>query len=167
MLQTEKGMTLKETIEKLSDYCVILRNRYQAIPVILQQQNNETTNLDAFKAMKIRPTKDGLKDSKRTGEDCTVMIGVTNPYAFELREYLGYDISKLRDNFRVAEIVLARKGKANGLCPLYFNGAVNDYKELPRPDDTQSIEKWYSWLRNKRESKVKTFFIRVKHIFTK
>lgn len=69
LLQTERGWSLKDTIEKLSDYCVILRNRYSAIPVIVQQQNSETTNLDAFKSMKIRPTKDGLKDSKRTGED--------------------------------------------------------------------------------------------------
>lgn len=62
-------MSLKETIEKLSEYNKDLRNDYGAIPVLVQQQNTETTNLDAFKANKIRPTKDGLKDSKRSGED--------------------------------------------------------------------------------------------------
>ena len=166
LLQTERGWSLKDTIEKLSDYCVILRNRYSAIPVIVQQQNSETTNLDAFKSMKIRPTKDGLKDSKRTGEDCTVFLGITNPFAYELRDYLGYDISKLRDSFRVLEVVLSRKGKANGLCPLYFNGAVNDYRELPRPDDTAAMEKWYHWLKQRREKKaVKSFFIYVKQLF--
>lgn len=69
LLQQERGMTLKETIEKLSEYNKDLRNEYSCIPVLVQQQNTETTNLDAFKANKIRPTKDGLKDSKRTGED--------------------------------------------------------------------------------------------------
>ena len=97
---------------------------------------------------------------------CTVFLGITNPFAYELREYLGYDISKLRDSFRVLEVVLSRKGKANGLCPLYFDGAVNDYRELPRPDDSASINKWYQWTREKRERKTaKSFFMYVKQLF--
>lgn len=62
LLQEERGMTLKATIEKLSEYFVILRNRYKVSPVLIQQQNSESTNLEAFKANKIRPVKDGLKD---------------------------------------------------------------------------------------------------------
>lgn len=148
LLQQERGMTLKETIEKLSEYNKDLRNEYSCIPVLVQQQNTETTNLDAFKANKIRPTKDGLKDSKRTGEDCTVMLGITNPYSFELQEYLGYSINKFKSYFRVLEIVLARKGKANGLCPLYFNGAINQYEELPLPTDAENIGKYYDKVKN-------------------
>lgn len=62
LLQEERGMTLKATIEKLSEYFVILRNRYKVSPVLIQQQNSESTNLEAFKANKVRPVKDGLKD---------------------------------------------------------------------------------------------------------
>lgn len=158
LLQVERGMTLKETIEKLSEYNMLLRNNYSAIPVLVQQQNAETTNLDAYKANKIRPTKDGLKDSKRPGEDCTVLIGITNPYSFGVPDYLGYNIQTLKDNFRVMEIVLSRKGRANGICPLYFNGAINQYTELPLPNDTLGIEKVYSYLENLRK-KSTTFFI--------
>lgn len=143
LLQEESGKTLKATIEKLSEYFVILRNRYSVSPVVVQQQNMETTNLEAFKANKIRPTKDGLKDSKRTGEDCSVLIGLTNPYAFELHTYAGYNIDILQDSFRMLEIVLARKGKANGLCPLYFNGAINKYLELPLPQNKAELEVFY------------------------
>lgn len=39
LLQVERGMTLKETIEKLSEYNMTLRNNYSAIPVLVQQQN--------------------------------------------------------------------------------------------------------------------------------
>ena len=150
LLQEEKGMTLKSTIEKLSEYFVILRNRYKVTPVLIQQQNMETTNLEAFKANKIRPTKDGLKDSKRPGEDCTVLLGITNPNSFELKEYLGYNINRMKDSFRVLEIVLARKGRANGLCPLYFNGAINQYKELPLPTDAE-INQVYSYVEQVRQ----------------
>lgn len=150
LLQEESGMSLKATIEKLSEYFVILRNRYSISPVLVQQQNTETTNLEAFKANKIRPTKDGLKDSKRTGEDCTVLIGITNPFSFGLPEYLGYNISTLKDSFRVMEIVLARKGKANGLCPLYFNGAINQYQELPLPNSPE-LNTIYKYIEDKRK----------------
>ncbi len=151
LLQEERGMTLKSTIEKLSEYFVILRNRYKVTPVLIQQQNMETTNLEAFKANKIRPTKDGLKDSKRPGEDCTVLLGITNPNAFDLPEYLGYNISVMKDSFRVLEIVLARKGRANGLCPLYFNGAINSYIEIPLPTSSEitNVYKFAEEERNK------------------
>ena len=120
----------------------------------------ETTNLDAFKSNKIRPTKDGLKDSKRPGEDCTVLIGITNPYSFGLPEYLGYNIQKLKGSFRVLEIVLARKGRANGLCPLYFNGAINLYRELPLPTDTINMNKVYNSLSELKKNTIdKVFFL--------
>lgn len=154
LLQVERGMTLKETIEKLSEYNMTLRNNYSAIPVLVQQQNAETTNLEAYKANKIRPTKDGLKDSKRPGEDCTVLIGITNPYAFGVPQYLNYDVQKLKDSFRVMEIVLARKGRANGVCPLYFNGAINQYAELPLPNETDKIQQIYSYIEGIKKSKL-------------
>lgn len=161
LLQEEKGMTLKATIEKLSEYFVILRNKYSVTPVVVQQQNMETTNLEAFKANKIRPTKDGLKDSKRTGEDCSVLIGITNPFSFSLPEYMGYNINALRDSFRMMEIVLARKGKANGLCPLYFNGAINRYEELPLPN-TAELNNVYDFIKRKNKPTVNNI-LRSKH----
>lgn len=142
LLTIEKDLgTLKASIEKLSEYGMILRNRYKYSPIFVQQQNTETTNLDAFKANKIRPTKDGLKDCKRTGEDCTVLIGMTNPNAFGLNDYMGYQIKNgFGDMLRFLEIILNRNGQANLLCPLYFNGAINDFKEMPLTLDTVGID---------------------------
>ena len=88
LLEPERGMDLRQSINKLSEYLIILRNRYNYIPVVVQQQSTETGNLEAFKSGKIRPTMVGLSDSKYTGKDCNVMIGITNPYAHELSEYL-------------------------------------------------------------------------------
>lgn len=69
LLSTEQGMNLRESINKLSEYMMILRNNFHYIPVIVQQQSTETTNLDAFKSNKIRPTMAGLSDSKYTAKD--------------------------------------------------------------------------------------------------
>ena len=112
----------------------------------------ETIGLDAFKSNKIRPTLAGLADSKDTGKAVDVMLGITNPFSFEIPEYLGYNIKILKGNFRCLEIVLNRSGESNAICPLYFNGAINFYKELPRPSDSIEIERIYREIENKKKS---------------
>lgn len=143
LLNQEKGMNLRETINKYSEYMMIARNNYHYIPVCVHQQSTETTNLEAFKSNKIRPTMAGLSDSKYTAKDCSVMFGITNPFSFELPEYLGYDISKLRSHARFLEIVLNREGESNDIAPLYFDGATNYFAELPPSKDLASMQKVY------------------------
>jgi hypothetical protein len=150
--------TLKDARELHSSRNIILRNRFGVTPILVMQQNSETTNLEAFKAAKIRPTKDGLKDSKRPGEDASCLIGITNPRSFDLQSYLGYDLSRLKDSFRVLEIVLNRKGIANGLCPLYFDGAICRFEELPLPNDSQ-IEQMYAYAENIRQRRSTLMFM--------
>lgn len=65
----ERNMSLKESIDKLSEYFMIFRNHYNYITVLLQQQNSDTISLDAFKANRIAPTLNGLADTKNTGKD--------------------------------------------------------------------------------------------------
>jgi len=36
------------------------------------------------------------------------MLGITSPYAFEFKEYLRYDITRLKDCARFLEVVLGR-----------------------------------------------------------
>lgn len=81
------------------------------------------------------------------------MIGITNPYSFELPEYLGYQTSILKGNFRVLEIVLNRNGQANGLCPLFFDGAINYYKEMPLPNENTKLQFFYERAKSLRNSK--------------
>lgn len=156
LLDTERGFTLRETINKLCEYLILARNKYHYIPVVVQQQNIETIGLDAFKSNKIRPTLAGLADSKDTGKAVDVMLGITNPFSFELPEYLKYNIRILKGNFRCLEIVLNRGGESNAICPLYFNGAINYYKELPKPSDSIELERVYKAIENKRKGVTKT-----------
>ena len=143
LLNQERGMSLRETINKYSEYMMIIRNNYHYIPVCVQQQSYETTNLEAYKSNKIRPTMAGLSDSRYTAKDCSMMLGITNPFSFELPEYLGFDISRLKGHARFLEIVLNREGESNDITPLYFDGATNYFAELPPPKDTVSMQKVY------------------------
>jgi cell surface protein SprA len=50
LIDTERGLTLKQSIDKLSEYCAkYLRNRYHYSPIVIQQQAFESEGNDAFK----------------------------------------------------------------------------------------------------------------------
>ena len=112
----------------------------------------ETIGLEAFKASKIRPTLAGLADSKDPGKATSVMLGITNPFAFELPEYLKFDIRKLRGYARFLEMVLNREGESNGVLALYFDGATNYFAPLPRHDNITELNKVYDLIKRNSES---------------
>lgn len=157
LINPESGMDLRESINRLSEYMIMFRNRYNYIPVIIQQQGTETGNLEAFKNNKIRPTMSGLSDSKYTAKDCSMMLGITNPYSHELDNYLGYDIRKFKDSIRFLEVVLNREGQSNGIIALYFDGKTCTFRELPPPNDREALEKVYKYLDNIRGKTNKVF----------
>ena len=117
----------------------------------------ETGNLEAFKNNKIRPTMSGLSDSKYTAKDCSMMLGITNPYSHELDNYLGYDIRKFKDSIRFLEVVLNREGQSNGIIALYFDGKTCTFRELPPPNDREALEKVYKYLESVRGKSNKIF----------
>lgn len=147
LISSERNLDLRQSINKLSEYMMILRNWYGYIPVMIQQQGKETSNLEAFKEGKIMPSPAGLSDSSYTSKDCSMMIGITNPYAFEMPRFpdnnKGYDITKLKGNARFINVALNRDGQSNGLLALYFDGATNYFTPLPKSTDLRNMQKVY------------------------
>ena len=159
LIDTERGMTLKQSMDKLSEYCAkYLRNRYNYSPVIIQQQAFDQEGNEAFKMGRVRPSVAGLGDSKYTSRDSNVVLGLFSPFRFALKEYEGYDISKFKDNIRFLEVIVSRDGEMGGLCPLFFDGAVCQFEELPRPDNRGEITKIYDYLKHIRSMSAKSFF---------
>jgi hypothetical protein len=81
---------------------------------------------------------------------CNLAVGIFSPFKHDLKEYLGYDITKFRDNIRFAEVLINRGGSPGGICPLYFDGAVNYFQELPLPNDNVGLNRVYQLLSNIR-----------------
>ncbi len=159
LIDTERGMTLKQSMDKLSEYCAkYLRNRYNYSPIIIQQQAFDQEGNEAFKIGRVRPSVAGLGDSKYTSRDSNVVLGLFSPFRFALKEYEGYDISKFKDNIRFLEMIVNRDGEMGGLCPLFFDGAVCQFEELPRPDNKGEIAKIYDYLKHIRGAAAKSFF---------
>lgn len=152
LISTERGWDLRTSIKKLSEYYKILRNKYNDIPVVVHQQNSETLSLEAFKANKIRPTQKGLLDCQDTARDCDVFLGITNPYSFEIKEYLKYDITKLKGYARFLEVVMGRDGESNAVLGLYYDGAVGYYTPLPKWDNLTELNRKYQLIQRIQDS---------------
>ncbi len=83
------------------------------------------------------------------------MLGITSPHAFEIKEYLRYDITKLRSCARFLEVVLGRDGESNAILGMYFDGAVGYYAPLPKHDNTAELNKVYQLIKRNQESNSK------------
>lgn len=157
LITTEKEdgrqMSLHQSIVKLSsDYLLRLRNRYKYIPVVIQQQASAQESVENLKANRLKPTMDGLGDCKLTQRDANVIFGLFSPFRHEIKIYHDYDVSFFRDNIRFLEILGGREGGGGTICPLYFDGAVNYFKELPRPNDNAGMTQVYNFLKTIRNN---------------
>jgi len=151
LIQSEKRngqqLSLHESISLLSsEYLIKLRNRFNYIPILVQQQALAGENIEHKKMGSLKPSPTNLADNKLTIRDVNIAIGVFSPFKNELPEYYGYDIRKLKDNCRFMEIMVSRDGGGGTTCPLFFDGAVNYFSELPLPHNTESIKKVYDFI---------------------
>lgn len=143
LLNSESGLSTKQTMDLMSAYFVKLRNRYNITPVEVIQQAAEMESTENFKQKRLRPTAQGIGESKTLVRDCDIMLGLFSPFRHEIANYLGYDILRFRNHIRFLEVVVNREGEQNSICPLYFDGMTNTFQELPKPNDPE-LEKYYN-----------------------
>lgn len=68
LIQTQQGMSLRESMNKLSEHFVELRNRYHYTPIIIHQQAM-FESLEAYKMDKLECSISNLADSKAIARD--------------------------------------------------------------------------------------------------
>lgn len=140
--QNGQKLDLRDSIGLLSsNYLLKLRNRFKYIPVVIQQQAAAQESIENKKYNKLKPSLDGLADNKTTQRDANFIFGLFSPFRHEIPDYLNYDITFFKDNIRFLEIIGGREGGGGTICPLYFDGAVNYFKELPLPNENEKIQK--------------------------
>lgn len=169
-LSLESGMNKMQTIEKMAKYAITLRNQLNYTFILVQHQAQAQEGIENFKLNKLKPSSDGLADCKTTTRDVNMVIGLYSPFKHGLPEYEGYDITKFRNHIRFMEVIEDRDYGSNGnICPLYFDGAVSSFSELPRADDKAAMQKVYKFLEDnklKRKSWVSLIgFSNIRNIF--
>lgn len=156
LISEERGWTKKQCMDKMSEYCAKdLRNKYGFSPIVIQQQAFESEGNDALKLGRVRPSAAGLGDSKYISRDADMVLGLFSPARFGITEYFGYDITILKDHIRFLEVILNRNGEMGGLLPLWFDGSVCNFKELPKSSDKTHLDNIYKYCKQLEAEKVK------------
>ena len=154
-IATEQGLSKREVVEKMSKYCITLRDQLNFTIVMIQHQAQAQEGIENYKLNRIKPSSDGLADAKTTTRDANLVIGLYSPFKYGLAEYEKYDITRFKNHIRFMEVIEDRDYGANGnICPLFFDGAVSYFKELPRPDDYNGMQKVYEVLERKKKAKM-------------
>lgn len=173
-LALESGMKKMENIDKLAKYGITLRNQLKYIFVLIQHQAQAQEGIENQKLNRIKPSSDGLADCKTTTRDANFVLGLYSPYKYGLREYEGYDITKFGNRIRFMEVIEDRDyGANNHICPLFFDGAVSTFAELPKPNDKVGLEKVYAYINSLDQPKKNgvSFFMKsiksLKQLFNK
>lgn len=158
LLDTEGDLGLWGTIGLYSSkYCLRMRDKFGFIPVNVQQQASDKeklqfTNQGRSIEEKLEPSLDGLGDNKTTQRDANVVLGLFAPDRYGIQSHNGYDINFFRDRYRSMSILKDRDGAANKKLPLFFNGASDFFRELPRITDTEALSRVYDYTRGLNNS---------------
>jgi hypothetical protein len=143
LLEIEKDAnTTKLAMEKHSKNMRRIRNMFGFTPVDVQQQGAETEKQEYYRGSsvesKLIPSLSGLGDSKLTARNFDIVFGVFAPDRYEIKNWGGYDISKIKDFYRALYILKYRFGTPNIYTNCYFNGESNIIKELPKDLEEQN-----------------------------
>lgn len=143
LLSIERGFTLKENLDKISEYSVRLRNLFGMTIIWLQQFNQGLNSVERakFKGVDISPQQSDYKDSTNPYTDADIVLGIMNPYKMDMDECLTYNINKpnaiynLRDRFRLLKVVKNRLSRDNISIGLLFQAESGHFEELKLPKD--------------------------------
>lgn len=146
-LMPESGMNKMQTIEKMSKYFITQRDQFDFGITAIQHQAQSQEGIENQKLNKMMPSSDGLADCKTTTRDANLVIGLYSPFKYGLKEYEEYDITKFKNNIRFMQIIEDRDNGAGGqICPLFFDGAVSTFTELPLPKDKPGLERCIEYI---------------------
>lgn len=136
-----KMFTLKENLDKLSEYCVRCKNLFKMTFFMLQQFNQGLNSVERskYRGVDISPQQSDFKDSTNPYTDADVVLGLMNAYKMDMETSLGYSINvddenaayNLKDRYRMLKIVKNRLSRDNISLGLLFLPESCYFEELP------------------------------------
>lgn len=133
-----KGRDLKREIDTITAYLVTLRNMTKISPIIIQQINRDAASMDRRKQGLSDIRMSDAADSADPSKAAEIMIGIFSPHKERLKNYVGYDITVLEDNFRGVQVLKSRYGASDKVIPCGFWGDINYWRDLPKPEEIQN-----------------------------
>ena len=158
ILKPSNGRNKKGEIDTCVAYLITLRNMCGISPTLIQQINREQSNIERFKAGRTGIQLSDLKETGDTTDAAEVVIALYGPNRDKLNTYRGYDVKKLGDRIRVLQFLKTRFGGSDVEIALNYLGEVNEWKELPLPNEIYDYNKYLTpdyIINNEEDEKIK------------
>ncbi len=157
-LQQEKEegrlLTERETINKWTRQYGRLQitKHFKWTVVNIMQQSAESESPIFNQSGKImieksKPSLSGLGNSKECQRDHQLIFGLFAPSRFGVTDYAGYDIGIMKDFYRSFIILKSNISGTNKELPFYFDGSCSIFKELPKIDQTEELNRVYTYVK--------------------
>lgn len=158
LLSPENGGTLHQAMTDMSATYgrKQITKHYNYIYVQVQQQSAageqaEFTKMGGKVEEKFKPSLANLGDNKLTARDAHCVIGVFAPARYNIPTHNGYNIKLMSDNFREISVLKNRIGAGYVEDALFFDGRVNEFRELPYAKDMNGSD--YDYIQSKQKIK--------------
>lgn len=148
--KTKIMMSQHQTMAKWStDYALKQLTKhwnYAVVNVIQQEQSGEKeqfTNKGDSIVKKTEPALSNFANNKEIQRDAKIVLGVYSPDRYGFEDYHGYDVKRFRDTFRCIKVLKNRFGPPNKYIHFLFNGASNNFRELPSSNESAKMIPFY------------------------
>ena len=145
-LSPNKGKTEYESIKLWSEHYTkkILKKKFKAAIINVQQTDKASTTAQysgrgTVIEDKFSPKVESLAKVKTTPDDHTLVISIYNPFAYEVEEYMGYNITVLRDNFRYLKILKSTYSGSSRGKAIFIDNANMQVQELPKASERTAL----------------------------
>ena len=144
--------TLHLAMSKWSEYVVrYICKKFRCITCNVHQQlssGDNEVNVNGNSSL-LLPSLSKFGDNLLIARDYMVVFGLFNPTRYQAyaKNYNGYNMEILKNKFRLLSLLKHRDGADNVTSPLYFNGEINYFKELPLPTETEKLNQFYKTIK--------------------
>jgi replicative DNA helicase len=145
LTKSEKSMSKKEAIDKVSEYCQYFRDQLGYSPVGVSQINRDLSSYMTKNIQSFEPSLDHIKESGRPAEDSDIVISLFQPSRYKTEDP-SYKVSNFidpesgADYFRGLKILKNSYGEADLRCGMAFMGSTGMFTELPKAKDMVNFD---------------------------
>lgn len=148
---TEQKLDTKGIMDRMSKYCIVLRNIFHCTECIIQQFSTDLMSFHRTNKKNpesIAPQRLDFGDSKATFRDADVVFGLVNPLSYDFDKFLGYTMMSdtgegLGQCFRAMYLMKNRYGPSGRVLPLFLDGVSGIVYDLPLDPNPINMQPWY------------------------
>jgi hypothetical protein len=147
---SEQKLDTKGVMDRMSKYCIVLRNIFHCTCCIIQQFSTDLMSFhrtNKKNPLSIAPQRLDFGDSKATFRDADVVFGLVDPGSYDFDKFMDYQVlgdEGLGRCFRAMYLMKNRYGPSSRLLPLFLDGVSGIVYDLPlEPKNILAMQPWY------------------------